>query len=150
MKAKNFSTTNTSYIIILHRQYIILSPIGEEIILMNIILFPHRMKTIQEYTQEVNDFINERDWGKYQHPKDVAIALIIEAGEILEHFRFKQEPANKEALGEELADVFIYLVSLAHQLQIDLDESFHKKLEHNRKKYPIEKFYGKNKKYNEV
>ncbi len=114
------------------------------------VTFLPRMTTIQEYANEVNTFIDERDWGKYQHPKDVAIALSIEAGEILEHFRFKQEPKNKEALGEELADVFIYLVSLAHRLGLDLDDCFRKKLELNRKKYPVDKFYGKNKKYDEV
>ncbi len=107
------------------------------------------MTTISEYTKEVEEFIAERNWGQYQNPKDVAIAMAIEAGEVLEHFRFRQEPESREELGKELADVFIYLLNLSNKLGLDLDEFFHIKLQENRKKYPVEKFYGQNKKYNE-
>lgn len=117
---------------------------------MNTELTFHYMKTIQEYTKEIQKFNNERNWSQYHNPKDVAIALIIEAGEILEHFRFKQEAKNKEELAEEIADVFIYLLLLAEKSDINIDEWFNKKMEKNRKKYPVEKFYGQNKKYNEV
>lgn len=108
------------------------------------------MKTILEYTKDVEEFIRERNWGQYQNPKDVAIAMAIEAGEVLEHFRFRQEPKNKEELGKELADVFIYLLNLSDKLGLDLDLWFHAKLEENRKKYPVDKFYGQNKKYDEM
>jgi len=108
------------------------------------------MKTIPEYTKEVEEFIKERNWDQYQNPKDVAIAMVIEAGEVLEHFRFRQEPKDKDELGKELADVFIYLLNLSNKLELDLDKWFHTKLEENRKKYPVEKFYGQNKKYDEV
>lgn len=123
---------------------------SEGTIIMNTELTFHYMKTIQEYTKEIQKFNNERNWSQYHNPKDVAIALIIEAGEILEHFRFKQEAKNKEELAEEIADVFIYLLLLAEKSDINIDEWFNKKMEKNRKKYPVEKFYGQNKKYNEV
>src|SRR3989338_4708182 len=117
---------------------------------MNTVSFPSCMKMISEYTKEIQQFNNERNWSQYHNPKDVAIALMIEAGEILEHFRFKQEAKNKEELAEEIADVFIYLLLLAEKTNIDIDEWFNKKMEKNRTKYPVEKFYGQNKKYNEV
>lgn len=104
---------------------------------------------INELTQKVKDFIQERDWDKFQKPKDLAIALVLEANEVLEHFRFKED-FNKEEISKELSDVLNFLLVLTDVLNIDLVESFNQKLEENAKKYPVEKCYGLNKKYDEL
>lgn len=99
--------------------------------------------------KKVRTFSEERDWTKFHNPKDLAIALILEAGEVLEPFRFKSD-FNKEELAKELADVLNILLRLADILEIDLAQWFDKKMEENAAKYPVEKCYGTNLKYSEV
>lgn len=99
--------------------------------------------------KKVRQFSEERDWTKFQNPKDLAIALILEAGEVLEPFRFKSD-FDKDELAKELADVLNILLRLADIVGIDLVYWFDKKLEENAEKYPIKTFYGVNKKYSEV
>lgn len=99
-------------------------------------------------------FAAERDWDQFHSPKNLAIALSVEASELLEQFQWVSEvdshllPSDKlDHVRKELADVLIYLVRLADKLEIDLMEATSKKIEENAKKYPPEKVRGSAKKY---
>jgi dCTP diphosphatase len=114
------------------------------------------MSELEKLTEKILAFIEERDWQKWQKPKDLAIALSLEAGEVLEHFLWKDEAEakkyiinNKEKISDELADVFIYLLELAHNTDINIIEAAEKKMIKNALNYPIEKAKGNNKKYTE-
>jgi NTP pyrophosphatase (non-canonical NTP hydrolase) len=115
------------------------------------------MSEIKILNEKIDKFIQERDWKQFQAPKDLAISIVLEAAEVLEHFQFKNGDKlkkyianHKEELGDELADTFIYLLRLAGELDIDLIEATYKKINKNITKYPIEKFKGLAKKYNEI
>ena len=115
------------------------------------------MKNIGEVTKKLIAFRDARDWKQFHNPKDLAISLSLEAGEVLEHFQWKSEKEinkyikeNKDDIGEELADVFNYLLLLAHDLKINIIEVAYKKIEKNKAKYPIEKSKGKHTKYNKL
>jgi len=91
-------------------------------------------------------FRDARGWGKYHTPKNLAISAAVELGELLEHFQWEsdeeileavKDPAKKEAVADEIADVVIYLTLLAHELGIDLDRAVEEKIEKNGKKYPL-------------
>jgi NTP pyrophosphatase (non-canonical NTP hydrolase) len=109
---------------------------------------------MKEITERVVKFKDERNWGQFHTPKDLAISLSLEASELLENFQWKtSEEAIEENLGDiqdELADVIIYSLLLAHELGIDPKEAILKKIEKNEKKYPVEKAFGNRKKYNEL
>ncbi|MFH1248949.1 MAG: nucleotide pyrophosphohydrolase [archaeon] len=114
---------------------------------------------IQELKEKVKKFCEDRDWDQYHGAKDLAIGIITEASELLEHFRFKSEkeieemfknPEKKQHISEEMADVLYFLIRLAQKYDIDLATELNKKLEKNEKKYPVEKAKGSNKKYNEL
>ena len=104
--------------------------------------------TISLFKSEVKKFVENRNWTKYHTPKDLALAISIEAAELSEHFLFKDRSVeeivkDKELLSnisDEVADVFIYMMSFVNSLNIDLTQSFIKKMEKNNKKYPIEEF----------
>jgi NTP pyrophosphatase (non-canonical NTP hydrolase) len=105
----------------------------------------------------VEDFRDERDWKQFHHPKDLAMALSIEAAEVLELFRFQspQEidqkmPQLRSKLGEELADCLFFVLLMARDCQIDLAEAVRLKLEQNARKYPVELSRGRNLKYTEL
>jgi len=108
-------------------------------------------------TEKIKEFRDERDWMKFHNHKDMALSLVLEAAEVLEHFQWKssEEVTNygkthKKELSEELADVAMYLFELADNLGINLLTSMEKKLEINRSKYPVEKARGKHTKYNKL
>jgi NTP pyrophosphatase (non-canonical NTP hydrolase) len=108
-------------------------------------------------TQIVLEFREERDWKQFHNPKDMALSLSLEAGEVMELMQWKNGPeleahltASKDRLGEELADVLGWVLLLAHDRGIDLADAFVKKIELNKKKYPVEKAKGSAKKYNEL
>lgn len=101
---------------------------------------------------KIKEFLRERDWEKYQNPKDLAEGICVEAAELLQLFQwmspeevrsFNDDPSNVERLKEELADVAIYCLSMADAMNIDLTSSVIRKLESNRKKYPPELYRGK-------
>jgi len=93
-------------------------------------------------------FRDERDWAQFHNPKDLALAINIEAGELLEVFLWKKpEEANIDKVKEELADVFAYAFLLADRYGLDVRELVLNKIEKNTKKYPIEKSLGNSKKY---
>ncbi|AQX85707.1 nucleotide pyrophosphohydrolase [Elizabethkingia bruuniana] len=96
-------------------------------------------------------FRDERDWEQFHNSKDLALALSIEASELLEVFLWKNnEDFNKDKLEEELADVFMYGLLLANKNNIDINSIILKKLQRNNEKYPVDKAKGKSNKYDEL
>ncbi|NIF06478.1 nucleotide pyrophosphohydrolase [Chryseobacterium sp. Tr-659] len=96
-------------------------------------------------------FRDERDWEQFHNSKDLALALSIEASELLEVFLWKKnEDFNKDKLEEELADVFMYGILLANKNNIDINNIILKKLQRNNEKYPVEKAKGKSNKYDDL
>lgn len=114
---------------------------------------------IHELKEKVKKFCEDRNWDKYHNAKDLAIGLITESSELLEHFRFKSEkevealfesPKKRQEITEEMADALYFLLRLAQKYNIDLTTELNNKIEKNGKKYPVEKSKGSNKKYNEL
>jgi len=104
----------------------------------------------------LRSFAAERDWEQFHTPRNLAVALSVEAGELLEHFQWMDEsastqlPADKRVqIGEEMADVLLYLIRLADKLDVDLVDAARRKLHLNALKYPAEKVRGSSKKYTE-
>ena len=104
--------------------------------------------------ERVNAFVNERDWAQFHSPKNLAMAMIVEAAELVEHFQWETEQASRELtlkkreqVSHELADTFVYLLRIAEVLNIDLIEAANAKIDLNAKKYPVEKARGSNAKY---
>ena len=109
------------------------------------------MKENEEIIQALLKFRNERDWEQFHNPKDLAIAINVEAGELLELFLWKSpDEANKEKVKEELADIFAYAFLLADKYQLDIKEIVIEKIKKNGDKYPVDKSKGNAKKYNEL
>ena len=108
------------------------------------------MTDIEALTRLVKDFVDARDWSQFHNPKDLALALSIEASELNESFLWKRpEEAKPEKVREELADVFIYALLMAQKYDFDIPTIVKEKLASNAKKYPVEKAKGNAKKYNE-
>jgi NTP pyrophosphatase (non-canonical NTP hydrolase) len=106
---------------------------------------------MKEIIQELIKFRNARNWEQFHNPKDLALAINIEAGELLEEFLWKKhEDANKEKIKEELADVFAYAFLLAEKYDFDVKEIVLDKIKKNGEKYPVDKAKGTSKKYNEL
>ena len=108
--------------------------------------------TVKDLKGSVSEFVHERSWEKFHDPKNLAESIVLEASELLEFFQWltTEEAKNlgndKEKvseISEELADVVIYCLSMANELEIDVSSSVWQKIEKNKKKYPIGKFYGK-------
>lgn len=102
----------------------------------------------------INNFVTERDWAQFHSPKNLAMAMIVEAGEVVEHFQWMTEQESrhldqqtKEQVGQELSDTLVYLLRIAEVCGIDLIEAANKKIDLNAKKYPVEKCKGSNAKY---
>ena len=109
------------------------------------------MSDIKAITEALITFRNERDWEQFHNPKDLALAINVEAGELLELFLWKNAAdAKKEKIKEELADVFAYAFLLADKFQFDVEEIILDKIQKNAEKYPVEKAKGTAKKYNEL
>jgi dCTP diphosphatase len=115
------------------------------------------MSDINALTKKIREFRDQRDWLQFHNHKDVALSLVLEAAEVLEHFQWKSQDevvvygkTNQEELSDELADVAIYLFELADNLKIDLPTAIEKKMKKNALKYPIAKFKGKHTKYNKL
>ncbi len=111
---------------------------------------------LDEVREKIRAFRDERDWGQFHNPKDMAMALSIEAGELMEHFLWKgpeeldgRVEERREEIEDEMADIAIYLVELADNLGIDLLGAMERKMAKNAAKYPVEKVRGSSKKYTE-
>ena len=114
------------------------------------------MSEIKELTDKIIAFRDVRDWKQFHTPKDLATGLLLEAGEVAEHFHWKNESElqeyiknHREEIGEELGDVMNYLLLMAHDFGIDLFQATVKKVEKNGRNYPVEKSKGNSKKYTE-
>lgn len=101
---------------------------------------------MQDLIKQILKFRNERDWKQFHTPENLAKSISLEAAEILEHFQWDSD-FNKEALSEEVADVFIYLVLMADSINVDLITIAKEKLLKNIEKYPIDKSKSNSKKY---
>ena len=112
---------------------------------------------LDDLTAQIVAFRDERDWAQFHNPKDLALSLSLEVGEVLEHMQWANGEAlqerlqeRREAVGDELADVLYYTLLLAHDLGIDLETAFARKMERNALKYPIDKARGSSLKYTEL
>lgn len=108
-------------------------------------------------TKKILEFRNKRDWKQFHNPKDLALSLVLEAAEVLEHFQWKNEKeiknyikTNKSNIGEELADVLYWVLLMSYDLKIDLLNALEEKIKKNEDKYPIEKAKGKYTKYDKL
>ena len=113
--------------------------------------------SLDELTRLVLEFREERDWKQFHNSKDQALSLVLEAAELLELMQWKNGrelrqylAKNKHRVSEELADVLGWVLLMAHDLKIELGKAFERKIESNRRKYPIEKARGSAKKYTEL
>ena len=112
---------------------------------------------MKELIKKLRNFADERDWEQFHSPKNLSMALVVEAGEILECFQWLTEEQSRKLssdtlkkVKEEIGDVQIYLARLADQLGFSPLEAAEEKLKQNQKKYPVEKTKGKAKKYTEL
>jgi NTP pyrophosphatase (non-canonical NTP hydrolase) len=106
---------------------------------------------LHQLNEEVNFFVEERDWDLFQTPKNLSMALIVEAAELVEPEESDSLTNDKtKKVAEELADILIYTVRLADRLGLDLEQSAKDKLTKNRRKYPVEKARGKATKYTDL
>lgn len=124
-------------------------------------LFPYRRTFVDMISNDLKkallEFRAKRDWEQFHNPKDLAISIVLEAAELLENFQWKTDGEIKalltgkkfEEIGEEIADIAVYLTYLSNDLGIDLEKAVARKLEKNGKKYPAEKVKGSAKKYDE-
>ena len=116
-------------------------------------------RKIHELKELIKQFCEDRDWDQFHGAKELAIALSIEASELLEIFRWKnpqeveelfKDEIKKEHIEDEMADILYFLIRLAQKYDLDLTDSLEKKMEKNNKRYPVEKAKGSNKKYDEL
>lgn len=112
------------------------------------------MDKLDTSMQRILAFRDERDWKQFHTPKDLALSMMIEAGELAEHVLWKDEeqqmnpsPEIKQEIADELADVFHYVLLFAEKFGIDLEQASKDKLEKTKLKYPVEKCKGKLHKY---
>jgi len=102
--------------------------------------------TMEELKQIVQRFVDERDWRSFHNPKNLAMSLAIEAGELMEHFQWltlaeaatvAEDAQRKHEVGEELADCLAYVLSLANAMELDLSDALRAKMIRNAEKYPL-------------
>lgn len=109
------------------------------------------MTDINKITESLREFRDERDWAQFHNPKDLAIALSVEASELLEVFLWKSaEEVELARVKEELADVFAFAFLIADKYGLDVHQIIDEKIVKNKVKYPVEKAKGSAKKYNEL
>lgn len=115
------------------------------------------MADLLDLQKRIIDFRDARNWEQFHNPKDLAVSLVLEAAEFLEHFQWKSSDEIKSHLAsshqdvsDELADVLYWVLLIAHDMQIDLEQAFAAKMLQNEKKYPVEKAKGNHKKYNKL
>ena len=112
--------------------------------------------SLNELRTKVNAFVAERDWAQFHSPKNLAMAMIVEAAEVVEHFQWDTieesyaiNDERRKEIGHELADTFVYLLRLAEVAGVDLVAAANEKIALNAQKYPVEKCKGSNAKYTE-
>lgn len=124
---------------------------------MNTSTAAQRPTSLEELRGALERFASDRDWDQFHSPKNLAIALSVEAAELLEHFQWTSEaesevltPDQHAKVREEIADVLLYLIRLADKLNIDLLAAASDKIQVNAAKYPVDKARGSSKKYTEL
>ena len=115
------------------------------------------MTKLEELSKRIVDFRNARDWKQFHNPKDLALSLVLEAAEVMEHFQWKNAEemekyvkTNKEDIADELADVLYWVLLMSHDLEIDVLEALERKQKKNEDKYPVEKAKGSHVKYDKL
>jgi dCTP diphosphatase len=115
------------------------------------------MDDIKEITEKIRKFRDERDWMQFHDPKNMAVSIILEASELLEHFQWKTTEEveryarqNQAEIKDEIADIALYLFELADNLNISLINAMEDKLRKNEMRYPVEKAKGKHTKYTKL
>lgn len=117
------------------------------------------MLSIDEAMQAVKSFCEDRDWDQFHNPKDLAIGLSTESNELLDIFRFQsaddmirimQDARKRQAISEELADIYFFLLRFAQLNKFDLSEALENKLKINEAKYPVEEAKGSNARYKDL
>lgn len=117
------------------------------------------MTEIEELQKMVKEFCVTRDWDQFHNPKDLAIGISTEANELLDLFRFKTDEQmnemmnnleKREAISEELSDVFYFLLRFSQLYGFDMKKGLEKKMKKNNERYPVDKTKGKNMKYTEI
>jgi NTP pyrophosphatase (non-canonical NTP hydrolase) len=113
-------------------------------------------ETLSELQTELKQFARERDWEQFHAPKNLSMALMVEAAELAEHFQWLSEKQSqslsadkKQLVAFEMADVMIYLLRLATELDVDLLQVVEEKIKINHERYPADKVRGSSKKYSE-
>ena len=114
------------------------------------------MQSLEQIKTRLREFAKERDWDQFHSPKNLAMALIVEAAELVEHFQWLSEeqsqtlsPEKLAEVAQEIADIQIYLIRLADKLGVDMEKAVKAKIELNEKKYPAEKVRGSAVKYSD-
>ena len=113
------------------------------------------MDEIKKMSERIVAFRDARDWKQFHNAKDLSLSLVLEASEVMEHFQWKSNEeieeyvkSHKDEIGEELADVFYWILLMGKDIDIDIVAALDKKMLKNEAKYPIEKAKGKHTKYN--
>lgn len=115
------------------------------------------MLSLEDLQKKIIAFRDARDWKQFHTPKDLATGLCLEAGEVAEHFLWKDKAeieeylrTHKEEIADEMGDVLNYLLIMANDFGIDLADATDKKIDKNAQKYPVEKSKGRHTKYTEL
>ena len=108
------------------------------------------MNRYEQLLEKIRKFNEDRDWDQFHSPANLAKSVSIEAGELLECFQWDNVNFDKEAVCEEMADVFTYLVDMVDRLDVDLIDITDKKMDKNIEKYPVDKAKGRNTKYDKL
>lgn len=108
------------------------------------------MSELEQIKQQLKQFAKERDWEQFHSPKNLSMALSVEVAELVEHFQWAKEadsyqhaPEKHQAIASEIADIQMYLVLLADQLNVDIASSVNNKIEKNKERFPIEQVKGR-------
>jgi dCTP diphosphatase len=102
---------------------------------------------LKKINQKIKNFVKARDWEQFHSPKNLSMALSVEASELVEIFQWLKESdikkVDKEKVADEIADIFFYLLRISQKMNIDIEKSFHNKMIKNIKKYPVQLSKGK-------
>ena len=105
---------------------------------------------MKETMERIKKFRDDRDWKQFHTPSNLAKAISIESGELLEEFLWDNDNFNLQNVKEELADVMIYCIHMANTLDVNIEDIINMKMDKNEMKYPVEKSKGKSTKYTEL
>lgn len=105
---------------------------------------------MKETMERIKKFRDDRDWQQFHTPSNLAKAISIESGELLEEFLWDNDNFNLQNVKEELADVMIYCIHMANALDVNIEDIINMKMDKNEMKYPVEKAKGKSTKYTEL